>query len=79
MEKIKLQKVTGAGCYTMNYIFDGHILTCGDCAEKIVNDEEYDIFVEDIKNYDEHIYWEGESTYCDNCDEEIESEYGIPE
>lgn len=75
MEKIKLVKHSEMGGYQVNYIFDGHKVVCGCCAEKIVNNDDYDMFVENEKEYEQFIHWEGDSMYCENCNEEIYSEY----
>lgn len=75
-KKINLPTVSHVGGYVINYIFDGHVLVCGDCANKIVNHDDYDVFIADEKSHVQYIHWEGDSSYCENCDKEIESEYG---
>lgn len=67
MSKVELPGVSNVGGYTISYINDG-LLLCSDCANKEnrVNQKEFEQF----------IHWEGHSLSCEECNVEIESEYG---
>lgn len=63
----KLPAYSDMGGYEINYVGDGIVL-CSDCANK--KDEC------DKKELAQYIHWEGDSTYCDDCNYKIESIYG---
>lgn len=68
-EKTKFPSVSNLGGYTISYIGLGDgLVYCADCANKA--DEE----TQDTLN--QYIHWEGNSITCDECNIEIESEYG---
>jgi hypothetical protein len=66
-EKGYLPAVSFPGGYPIIYLSKGDIL-CVSCAT---------LESENIEDHD--IHWEGPSTYCDGCNEEIESAYGDPD
>lgn len=78
----KLEKFAWPGRYTLLYVFTQsreHLVLCWECATKAVKgieqgDENYDGYVKEGS----YINWEGESSWCDDCGVELESEYGNP-
>ena len=63
------------GGYQLIYITADNGVLCAACANnEQCNDRNDDQFY--IVDY--FIHWEGESMYCDHCNAELESEYGIP-
>lgn len=65
--KGKLAKFAWPGGYPIYYITRKILVLCNDCAS-LPNDDD------SVFTYD--IHWEGESIFCDDCNEEIESAYG---
>lgn len=61
-----LPRNTEVGCYNITYLDVFGAVICADCAKS-----------EDVK--EGFVYWEGPSLQCDECGEEIESEYGDPD
>ena len=62
---------TEAGCYAITYL-DRHDQTyCADCVNRAIDSHQLD--KDAVTPF---IHWEGAPLYCENCNEDIESEYG---
>lgn len=57
------------GGYGLIYIDDSDKVYCGACANSLASDDTVTI-------NNAYIHWEGASTCCENCNCELESEYG---
>lgn len=67
MENKKLATYSEMGGYEINYILDGNKLICGECANALESD--------DKEKVEQFILWEGDNSYCDICNKEIETIY----
>lgn len=65
-----LPGVSDVGGYTISYVTDG-VVVCSECANK------YD--QQTKEKLEQFIHWEGPTLNCEECNEEIKSEYGNPE
>jgi hypothetical protein len=63
----KLPKYTSLGCYPIIYITTQGNVMCADCA-----------YTTSDQVSDGDVHWEGESHFCEECNCEIHSAYGIP-
>jgi len=58
------------GGYPVMYMTDFGNLLCATCATETMQDE-YETIMDGL------IYYEGDSLFCDECNAEIESAYGV--
>lgn len=69
--KMWFASYTSLGAYPILFsIADEGCILCSDCAKKI--------FLEDRKDINLDIYYEGPVEYCEECNKEIKSAYGDP-
>jgi len=81
----KLDKYTSFGCYPLAYLVTfkrGQCdVLCPDCAtEEKHRARNPDVWEdEQALKVEPMVHWEGEPLYCEECNAEIESAYGVPE
>lgn len=81
-------RFTSVGSYPLAYIvslWEWHqskhtITVCAPCADKLEKREAYEKAdqVEHVDAIEAFVHWEGEPEICEECNEEIESAYGVP-
>ena len=65
-----LASVSELGGYGITYLDERDNVLCSECASKVHEDGE---------KVTPFIHWEGDSLHCEDCNVEIESEYGNPD
>jgi hypothetical protein len=69
-----LPKFTSVGCYPIVYVTGDMDCLCATCATKMRDEAE-----DGAAPLACDIHWEGEALSCDDCGDDIESAYGVPE
>jgi len=69
----KLPAYAWPGGYPLIYFDRENSVLCAECATKSLNDSGE---VPQFRPEDVHVYYEGPSLFCDQCNKEIESAYG---
>lgn len=68
----ELPQCSSMGGYGFVYLDNNNDCLCPSCANKLKDDE-----ITEIVNV--FIHWEGDDMTCDNCGNNLPSEYGIPQ
>ena len=72
----KLPAYAWPGGYPIAYVDKDNSILCAKCATKSSNDPDE---LPNFKPVDCFIHYAGESEFCEQCNAEIESAYGIPD
>jgi hypothetical protein len=74
----KLQAIAFPGGYSIRYLTVDGSTICADCANESDANDDADTYGDGWAIETPFVHWEGASMTCEECNEDMASEYGEP-